>query len=85
MNLKKRAEVVRAMDTLCRAINDDEVFMSWLTIGVADGDITSETTDEDLEDYCEDEEFAELMLHFLFCMKAAGKDGLYVDGVLSGE
>lgn len=85
MNLKKRAEVVRAMDTLCRAINDDEVFMSWLIVGVADGDITSETTDEDLEDYCEDEEFAELMWYFLRHMKAAENDGLYVDGVLSGE
>ena len=83
MNLKERAKVVRAMDTLCRCINDEEVFMPWLSVGVADGDITSETTDEDLEWYCEDDTFAELMWYFLRRMKLAAKDGLYCDGVLS--
>lgn len=83
MKLELRAKVVRAMDLLCRCINDEEVFMPWLSVGVADGDITSETTDEDLEYYCEDDNFAELMYYFLRRMKAAEKDGLYVDGVLS--
>ena len=83
MNLKTRAKVVRAMDTMCRCINDEEVFMPWLMVGVADGDITKETTDEDLEYYCEDDNFAELMYYFLRRMKAAEKDGLYVDGVVS--
>ena len=50
---------------------------------VADGDITKETTDEDLEYYCEDDNFAELMYYFLRRMKAAEADGLYVDGVVS--
>ena len=83
MKLELRAKVVRAMDLLCRSINDEEVFMPWLSVGVADGDITNETTDEDLEWYCEDDNFAELMYYFLRRMKAAEKDGLYVDGVLS--
>ena len=46
MKLAERAKVVRAMDLLCRCINDEEVFMPWLMVGVADGDITKETTDE---------------------------------------
>lgn len=83
MKLKYRAEVVRAMETMCRCINDEEVFLPWLSVGVADGDITEETTDEDLEWYCEDEHFAELMGLFLRLMKRAGKDGLYVDGIVS--
>lgn len=85
MNLKERAKVVRAMDLLCRCINDEDVFMPWLSVGVADGDITSETTDEDLEWYCEDDNFAELMYYFLRRMKYAAKDGLYVDGVVSED
>ena len=83
MNLKTRAKVVRAMDLLCRCINDEDVFMPWLMVGVADGDITIETTDEDLEYYCEDDNFAELMFYFLRRMKAAERDGLYVDGIVS--
>ena len=84
MNLKIRAKVVRAMDLLCRCINDEDVFIPWLSVGVA-GDITSETTDEDLEYYCEDENLAELMYYFLRRMKYAAKDGLYVDGVVSKD
>lgn len=83
MNIKERAKVVRAMDTLCRCINDEDVFMGWLMIGVADGDITSETTDEDLEYYCEDDNFSELMWWFLKKMNDAKEGGLYCDNVLS--
>ena len=84
MNLKKRAEVVRAMETLARCVNDEEVFESWLMCGVADGDITSETTDEDLEYYCEDDNFSDLMGLFLRLMMRARKSGgLYEDGVVS--
>lgn len=85
MKLEKRAKVVRAMDLLCRCINDEDVFMPWLMVGVADGDITSETTDEDLEYYCEDDNFAELMEYFLRRMSAAKKSGgLYCDKIVSG-
>ena len=83
MNLKTRAKVVRAMDTMCRCINDEEAFEPWLMVGVADGDITEDTTDEDLEWYCEDENFADLMYYFLRRMKAAQSGGLYVDDVVS--
>ena len=84
MNLKERAKVVRAMETICRSINDEEKFMPWLSIGVADGDITKNTTDEDLEYYCEDDNFADLMWWFIFIMKDLSPDGgLFVDGVIS--
>lgn len=84
MNLSRRAKVVRAMETIARCVNDEEVFYRWLLCGVADGDIDEDTTDEDLEFYCEDETFADLMERFLDLMTAAKKSGgLYEDRVVS--
>ena len=84
MKTKLRTEVVRAMETLARSINDEMVFESWLICGVADGDIDHTTEDEELEYYIEDETFAELMGTFLNVMARAKKSGgLYVDGVVS--
>ena len=53
MNTKERIEKVRAMETLARSINDERVFLTWLSLGVADGDITENTPDEELEFYNE--------------------------------
>jgi hypothetical protein len=84
MKKKLRTEVVRAMETLARAVNDEYVFEEWLMEGVADGDIDATTEDEELEYYIEDETFAELMGTFLNVMKNAHRSGgLYVDGVVS--
>lgn len=84
MNAKERCEVVRAMETLARAVNDENVLMYWLALGVADGDINTETTDADLVDYIDNKTFAELMEVFLRTMERAKKSGgLYVDGVVS--
>lgn len=84
MKLSKRANVVRAMELIARCINDEEIFDSWLMCGVADGDIDGSEDDEDLEYYCEDDNFAELMGLFLRLMKRADKSGgLYEDGVVS--
>lgn len=84
MSLKTRAEMVRAMETVARAVNDEEVFYGWLLCCVADGDIDDDTTDEDLEYYCEDKTFADLMERFLDLMTRAKKNGgLYVDRVVS--
>ena len=86
MKLSERAEVVRAMETIARCVNDEDVFMYWLSMGVADGDINEDTTDEDLEWYCSDTEFSELMTAFLKLMRRAGESGgLYADGVVSKE
>lgn len=84
MNLSRRAKVVRAMETMARCVNDEEVFYPWLLCGIADGDINDDTTDEDLEYYCEDKTFADLMERFLDLMTAAKKSGgLYEDRIVS--
>lgn len=84
MNLSRRTKVVRAMETIARCVNDEEVFYRWLLCGVADGDIDDDTTDEDLEYYCEDKTFADLMERFLDLMTAAKKSGgLYEDKIVS--
>lgn len=84
MKLSRRVKVVRAMETIARCINDEEIFDSWLMLGVADGDINGNEDDEDLEYYCEDDNFAELMGLFLRLMKRVEKSGgLYEDDVVS--
>ena len=82
--MKKRIEVIRAMETIARCINDETIFDSWLMLGVADGDITPDTTDEELESYTEDENFAEIMGLFLSLMSQSHKSGgLYCDNIVS--
>lgn len=84
MNKAERIKVIKAMELLARQINDEEVFERWLTYGVADGDISKNTTNKDLEWYLNDYTFEELMTTFLQCMSNAKKSGgLYCDGVLS--
>ena len=55
MNTKERCDIVRAMELLVRSVNNKDYIMTWLRIGVADGDIRPDTTDEDLEYYIEDD------------------------------
>lgn len=89
MNVKERIKMVKCMEFICRQINDENVFMRWLEVGVADGDIPygelCETEfDEDLECYVEfDDTFATLLRDFLNIMSAARRSGgLYCDGVV---
>lgn len=89
MNIKERVKMVKAMEFICRQINDEEVFMYWLTNGVADGDIPygDFSTDAPAYDeafwYCEDDEhFADIMDTFLRTIRSACKSGgLFCDGV----
>ena len=83
----KRADVVRAMDIMVSTINDERIIESWLMVGVADGDITSDTTNEEIEamGYTDDKTFAELLTLFLKLMNRAGNDGLYCDSIASGS
>ena len=89
MNKKERIAMVRAMETVCRNLNDERGIEAWYVNGVADGDITNETTDEELDDYIEDENFADLMDTFAFVMTKyanRNKEGngiFYCDGVCS--
>lgn len=86
-DLKERIKMVRAMETLARSINDEAMFTPWLVYGVADGDITDDTEDDELLDYCEDDKiYGDLMSLFLRRMCAAYKSGgLYSDGVTSKQ
>ena len=82
--MKERIAMIRAMELIARSVNDETVFNHWLSWGIADGDINENTTDEELEYYTEDEEFAELMGTFLELMSDAYRSsGLYSDGIIS--
>lgn len=92
MNTIERIKMVKAMEFICRNINDENILWPWLSVGVADGDIkygdltASEEEAEDMEFYIRDEDFADLMDTFLYCMKRAGKSGgLYCDGIVSKD
>ena len=86
MNANERAEVVRAMETIARCVNDEEVFISWLMCGVADGDIDEDTTNEEIIEmgYTTDDTLKDVMSVFLRMMKNAwNSGGLYTDGIVS--
>ena len=82
----KRGEIVLAMERLARCINDKDVFWSWLCAGVADGDVSSYTTpeSENLDYYCEDDNYAELLTLFNLLMHRAWLSGGLYDGQISG-
>ena len=82
-----RAEVVKAMETVARCINNEDILYRWLMCGVVDCDITEETTLQEIIDmgYTEDETFCDLMTLFLRLMyKASNSGGLYADSIVSG-
>ena len=86
MNEIARKKMVVAMEYIARQINDEDIFMSWLMCGVADGDIKSDSLDLDEVDdwYIGDDTFKDLMECFLGCMARASKDGgLYCDKVVA--
>lgn len=86
MNKEIRKKAVLAMEFLARQINDEEIFMNWLSVGVADGDIRYASTDvDDVDDYyISDDTFAELMGEFVKIMSSAKDNrGLYCDGIRS--
>jgi len=90
MDRIERVKMVKAMEFIARQINDEDVFCEWLTVGVADGDITygdlnaAEEDADTLEYYLEDDNFGNLMGVFLGTMKCAYKSGgLYCDEITS--
>lgn len=93
MKLQDRVKMVKAMEFICRQINDEDVFDGWLMNGVADGDIkygdfsVDNLEEDDATYYAEDDDtFADLMACFLRRMARAKKSGgLYCDGVTSTE
>ena len=87
MNKIERKKMILAMEFICRQINDEEVFDTWLQCGVPDGEIKYGEWDVGVvEDYFieDDARFAEFMGCFLRRMKEAkNSGGLYCDGVVS--
>lgn len=86
MNKAARAKMILAMEYICRQINNEEVFDSWLMQGIADGDIPYGSTDiADVDDcYLEDNTFKDIMNCFLRRMSATTKQGgLYCDNILT--
>jgi len=87
-NMEERAKMVEAMEYICRQLNNENHFMTWLSVGVADGDIEygdfaggNPTAQYYAED---DDDFAELMQLFLTIMsRAKNNGGLYCNGVVS--
>lgn len=88
-----RIKMVKAMEFLCANINNEDVMETWLSLGVADGDISygdlsvQHKDEEELYPYFEDDDdFAKLMDLFLYVMVKARKDGgLYCDHVVSKD
>lgn len=79
MNINERVQLIDAMNKIAKAINDEDIFESWLMYGVADGD-----SYQDFKDYADDSTFEELMDLFLRLMRFAYKEGgLYCNGVKS--
>jgi hypothetical protein len=91
MDKCERVKMVKAMEFICRQINDEDVFEGWLLCGVADGevqyaDLDGHDKDGILDYYVEDGNFADLMHTFLRVMARARKSGgLYCDGIVDKE
>lgn len=86
MNRTEREKMLRAMETVARALNDEEVFEAWLINGPGDGEIEDGEPVDDY--YLEDEVFADMMDSFARLMKKATRKDEYksafcVDGVVS--
>jgi len=86
--MEERTKMVEAMEYICRQLNNENHFESWLMNGVADGDIEYGDFawgNPAAQWYAEDDDnFAELMQLFLNIMARAKKSGgLYCDGVVS--
>lgn len=91
-NEKERKTMVACMEYIVRNLNDEDIFMPWLSVGVADGDLNYRMLTENFswekdnvdEYYIEEENFSELMGLFLRLMTRANKSGgLYCNDVVS--
>lgn len=84
----ERKKMVLAMEYIARQINNEDIFESWLMIGVGDGDINYGSFDMDEVDeaYIEDDYFREMMECFLRVMRRAAVDGgLYCGKIVTRD
>lgn len=85
-NTVERIRLVKAMEYVARQVNDENIFDRWLSVGVADQDISYGDLTDEMEDtyWIEDDHFADLMGLFLRLMAAAKKSGgLCCDDIVS--
>ena len=86
-NQKDFVMAIRAMDHLARSVNNEDDFVGWLYCGVPDGDITENTTDEEILEMYSEDDLKSFIGCFLRTMKrAAGGDeqhGLYIAGIFA--
>ncbi len=74
--LKERVKLLRAMETIARCVNDEDIFELWLAEGIPDGEIKENTTDEEIEWLAESEEtMTDIMDTFVKLMKNAYRSG----------
>lgn len=86
--IEERKKMLLAMEYICRQINDEEICMHWLIMGVPDGDVEYGNFDmsqiDDNDNMLEDKNFEELMRCFLQCIQMSIKDGgLFCGGVVA--
>lgn len=88
----ERLKLVKAMEYIMRQLNDESIFESWLTYGVADGDIEYgdlTVTNEDLGTlgyYISKDVLECVMDEFVHNIRMASKSGgLFCAGVCGGE
>lgn len=92
--MEKRIEMLRAMETVIRNMNDESAIDEWLRNGIPDGAINSATDSSELEWLAEKDNFADIMDTFCYIMREWTK-GLdtpkdrkaffYCDGVQSEQ
>ena len=89
----ERIKMVKAMEYIARTLNDEDIFDSWLLLGVADGVIPEGELDVKADDidildyYTAPENFKDLMRLFLRLMyRAYDEDsGLFHTGIVGGK
>ncbi len=73
--IEKRATVLKAMDTIAKLVQNEDVFEIWLDFGIPNGTIDEKTMPEDLEELCDNESMLDIMYTFQKLIKRADKNG----------
>ena len=72
------AQQIKCMDFLIRSLNDEELTMEWLTLGVPDGDINDETTIEEIQEMYDEDDYEDWQKLFCNLISIAYKEESYL-------